>query len=751
MQGQAPSPSANGSAKPAPQPEAAQKAGFKPGQQLANGGSAPVAASGGGAILARLRAAREKHAAEAAGRAAASGREVVVAYASQTGTSQEIARNIQAECSKHGIARSRVVSFDELGFEDVAAGKVPILAMIASSTGDGDVPDNAVKFLGKLKRKSQPEGLLKDVQFTVLGLGDSNYTRYMAVPRAFRTRFTDLGAACFYDCLEADEVDGLEEFVDRWVAGLWGPLKQAALPTAVGDNGPPANGKSPGAAAAADNSSESGAGDGLVGVPALAPTRVALVWEADRAQAERVAAAEAAHPTAADLAERDVKGMYSPETPFWARVADARYLTAPTSERKVLHVAFDVSGSGMAYHPGDSLGLLPENDPALVDGLLARLGQDGAAIFSVRPVGSPADSAAPATSSAGSAGSASSEASGAPRLLPHLRWPCTLRWALLHGCDLTSAPRKSLLRLLGEHCGDAAQRRQLLLLASRGGKDAYAKEIREGQPSLLDLLQRFPSCQPPLAALLDALPPLAPRMYSIASSPLEHPGQAHVAFSVVRFLTANGQRQGVATTWLAKLVEPITSGRLKASELTLRLPLYLRSGGAFRPPEDLQVPSLMIGPGTGVAPFRGFLQHRRQLLRQRPPQAGAGSQAEAAGPAWLFFGCRTKQDDYLYGDEWDAFVKDGTLSHYEVAFSRAQASKVYVQHLMQQQGEALHRLVTAPGAHIFVCGDGALMAKDVHATLVSLLEKNGSMTSAEASAALAAMTKEKRYIRDIWS
>ena len=309
--------------------------------------------------------------------------------------------------------------------------------------------------------------------------------------------------------------------------------------------------------------------------------------------------------------------------------------------------------------------------------------------------------------------------------------------------------RKSLLRVLGEHCTSDNDKQGLLHLSSTGGRQDYTTHIKAAQPSLLTLFHQFPSCKPPLAALLDCLPPLAPRMYSVSSSPLETPHQVHVAFSVVRYETPAGVRQGVATTWLEKLCQPMLEGRGVTSEARVRLPVYLRRGGSFGLPvhrdtglPNLAAPMLMIGPGTGVAPFRGFLQQRRHLVKQ---------QDSPAAPAWLYFGCRQEQEDFLYQADLKAFEADGTLSKLRVAFSRAQSSKVYVQHLLKQDGQRIFDLLQHPAVHVYVCGDGASMAKDVQSSLMSILESVGGLTTVDASAFLAAMTKQQRYIRDIWS
>ncbi|KAL3148407.1 hypothetical protein ABBQ38_013862 [Trebouxia sp. C0009 RCD-2024] len=743
------------------------KAPIKP--EVTQEAAAP--ATGSAALLARIRAQRNASSkGAAAGTPSANGtapsqlQDVIVAYASQTGTAHEIARNIQAESSKHGI-QSKVLSFNELGMDSLIKPKKQIVVMVVSSTGEGDPPDNSARFYGHSKRRSLAQNALKHIHFTCLGLGDSNYTRYMGVPRAFKGRFSELGAQVFYPHMEADEVDGLEEFVDKWIAGLWKPLKQAALgttqseasadaatdsavtsgnaavsqaagtassppelPTANGHT-PSANGLTPAAQKAIPKGQDLATPPGaapLKGVPALPECRVKLVIEADKAAASQIRQAELQHPSRVEAEYRDAEGMYSPEQPFWAVLSGARALSSRESDRQVLHVEVDIEGSGMQYQPGDSIGILPHNDAQLVEGVLRHLGQDGDQVFSI------------ACSSGDDA-----------KLLQHLGWPCSLRRALTVGCDLTSIPRKSLLRVLGEHCTSDSDKQRLLHLSSTGGRQDYTTHIKAAQPSLLSLFHQFPSCKPPLASLLDCLPQLAPRMYSVSSSPLESPHRVHVAFSVVRYETPAGVRQGVATTWLEKLCQPMLEGRGVTNEDRVRLPVYLRRGGSFGLPvhtesglPNLAAPMLMIGPGTGVAPFRGFLQQRRHLAKQ---------QDSPAAPAWLYFGCRQEQEDFLYEADLKAFEADGTLSKLRVAFSRAQSSKVYVQHLLKQDAQQVFDLLRHPAVHVYVCGDGASMAKDVQSTLVGILESVGGLTTADASAVLAALTKQQRYIRDIWS
>lgn len=309
------------------------------------------------------------------------------------------------------------------------------------------------------------------------------------------------------------------------------------------------------------------------------------------------------------------------------------------------------------------------------------------------------------------------------------------------GVDLTSPPRKSLLQLLATHCTDDRDATALRTLAT--ARDAYA-ELLTSRPTLLQLLERHPSCSPPLDALLDALPALAPRMYSIACAPVgDCVQQLHVAFSVVESRRPNGMvSRGVATGYLEARCRPLLSIAPSSDHHPVLLPVHHRTGGAFALPHDLSVPWIMIGPGTGVAPFRGFLQARRDALRAAP--------ASTHAPAWLFFGCRRQEEDYLYREDLEAFQRDGTLTQLHVAFSRAGPDKVYVQHLMRKHAAALFALLEEE-AYVFVCGDGAGMAKDVHTTLAEIIVSQGGVDAAEAEAQLSTMAKIGRYVRDIWS
>jgi sulfite reductase (NADPH) flavoprotein alpha-component len=243
-------------------------------------------------------------------------------------------------------------------------------------------------------------------------------------------------------------------------------------------------------------------------------------------------------------------------------------------------------------------------------------------------------------------------------------------------------------------------------------------------PDLLDLLVAFPSARPPLDELVAALSPLQPRLYSIASSPKAHGSEIHLTVGVVRYARNGRARKGVASTFLAERAAP--SGDLKG---------FVQKAHGFRLPASGDTPIVMIGPGTGVAPFRGFLAERQA--------------AGARGRNWLFFGEQRRDHDFLYRDELETWSRDGVLTRLDTAFSRDQEDKIYVQHRMRENARELWSWLEA-GAHVYVCGDAKRMARDVDQALTEVAATQGQLSAADAKAYVARLTREHRYQRDVY-
>ncbi len=362
------------------------------------------------------------------------------------------------------------------------------------------------------------------------------------------------------------------------------------------------------------------------------------------------------------------------------QVLSSDRLSGPSSAKEVRHIRIDLSKSGLRYLPGDSLGLMPENDPALVDAILAALG-----------------------------------ATGLEDLLLN-DGPVPLRYALARRLDVA----RPLDRTLGVMAGAATDPKQAKALrALQDGDDGAEPEGAD----LLDLLQAFPSARPPMADLLRSLPALKPRLYSIASAPEAAPGEVHLCVSVVRTNRRNRLRQGVASAYLADFAH---DGRSVLATVT---------NSHFRLPADPQTAIIMVGPGTGIAPFRAFLQAR--------------AHAGAKGPAWLFFGDQHAACDYLYRDEMEAWQAQGALTKLSLAFSRDQAKKVYVQDRMREQAADLWHWLQG-GAYFYVCGDASRMAKDVDTALRDIARKQGGLNEDQARDWTASLARQGRYLRDVY-
>lgn len=364
-----------------------------------------------------------------------------------------------------------------------------------------------------------------------------------------------------------------------------------------------------------------------------------------------------------------VVSMWSRKNPFRARLIESRPLCGHGSVKDIRHIAIDLAGSGLSYEPGDALGVIPRNDPALVDLLLAR--------FEALD-----DEAA--------------------------------RRELTEARDITRPGDGLIELLLGLAQGeDALQLRALLEDGPERGED------------VLDLLDRFPAIRPPLAEFVAALDKLQPRLYSIASSRKAHPGEVHLTVGVVRYHRGDRQRSGVASSFLAE--------RVAAGD---EIGVYVQQSHGFRLPADGSRPILMVGPGTGIAPFRAFLEERRAT--------------GATGRAWLFFGNPNADSDFLYHAELEGYLADGTLTRLTTAFSRDQAQKIYVQHRLLERGAEVWEWLGQEGAYFYVCGDATYMAPDVERALLHIARDHGGMGEEKAAEWIKKLAAEGRYLKDVY-
>lgn len=498
------------------------------------------------------------------------------------------------------------VTLQDVADADLAeAARAKNLLVVASTWGEGDPPARAVPFMRGLLADDAPR--FEGVRFSVLALGDQAYANFCATGREIDQRLEALGGTRALPRVEADL-----DFTKP--AAEWSTAVLEALRPATPDAG-------------------------------------AEIIHLDFPHA----APEAAAP-------------WSRERPFQAEVLDQVILSSSRSEKVTAHLELSLAGSGLAFTPGDALMLVPENEPAAVEALLA------------------------------AAGVAADEA-----LVQRLR----------REQDVTTLSRVALETYQGLRPNPELQ----ALLEGDGWRGWV-----EGR-QLVDLLEAFPS-RLEAEELGRLLRPLPARAYSIASSPLAFPEEAHLLVGLVDYESHGRRRQGVASGHVA---HRLAKGR--------EVGVYLRPNRHFRLPEDGNTPIVMIGPGTGVAPFRGFVQHRREQGH--------------TGKSWLFFGEQRFTHDFLYQLEWQELVADGALTRMDVAFSRDQPQKVYVQHRMWERRVELWSWLQ-DGAILYLCGDAARMAKDVEAVLARIAQDQGAMEVDKAAAWLEDLTRQRRFRKDVY-
>lgn len=381
--------------------------------------------------------------------------------------------------------------------------------------------------------------------------------------------------------------------------------------------------------------------------------------------------------------------VFSKDNPFPAKITESRLLSKPGSAKETRHFIVELAGSGLHYKAGDSLGVYARNRPADVEEILTRLGARGD-----EPV-SPAILKLPA--------------------------PLPLREALEARLAL-SQPTRRAIEALAAHATDATEAARLNGLLAPEAKDLLSGFLAERE--FVDLLEEFPSAKLPPQGFVDLLRKLMPRLYSIASSPRVHPTEVHLTVAIVRYETNGRKRAGVCTTFLA---DRVLVG-------TTPVPVFV-SESHFGPPEDGARDCIMVGPGTGIAPFRAFVQDR----------AAAG----AKGRNWVFFGDQKRATDFLYDEEWQGWLARGRLARLDTAFSRDQEQKIYVQDRMREHAAELWQWLQG-GAHFYVCGDARRMAKDVDVALHDIVAEQGAMSPAQAVEYVKQMKKDRRYQRDVY-
>jgi sulfite reductase (NADPH) flavoprotein alpha-component len=373
---------------------------------------------------------------------------------------------------------------------------------------------------------------------------------------------------------------------------------------------------------------------------------------------------------------------YGKKNPFPSAVVESVVLNGEGSSKETLHIGLSLEGSGLVYEPGDALAVVPVNAPDVVQAVLKAAKLTGTEQVEVKGEGS--------------------------KLLAD---------ALREDFDITAVSRAVLTKLQA-----ATGSTELQTLLADDAKEKL-KDWNYGR-EIVDAIETFAPQGLSAAALVGIFRKLPPRLYSIASSPLAHPGEVHLTIAAVRYHAHGRDRKGVCSTYFAD--------QIKEGDVVR---VFVQPNKHFRLPESGETPVIMVGPGTGVAPFRAFVEHRSALGHP--------------GRNWLFFGDQRYTYDFLYQLEWQDHLKDGVLSKLDVAFSRDQPEKIYVQQKMLEHSKELFAWLEE-GSHFYVCGDASRMAHDVHETLIAIVEKHGNKSREDAEAYVDELKKSKRYQRDVY-
>lgn len=379
--------------------------------------------------------------------------------------------------------------------------------------------------------------------------------------------------------------------------------------------------------------------------------------------------------------------FYNKANPFLATISKRERLSREGSHKNTHHIVLNIEGSGITYNVGDSVGVFPVNRSDLVELTLKALKFTGDEIV----------------------------------LEKNTQAPLSIREYLRDKANITTISRKLLKEIADRHA-NADKKQQLETLLGEENKEALKSFL--GNHELWDLFEANQEASFQPQEIVELTMPLLPRLYSIASSQSVVGDEIHLTVALLHYHTREHLRKGVCTHFLCHL----------APEAIPAVPIYIQTHHGFTVPEDPNAAMIMIGPGTGVAPFRAFMQERMKH--------------HSTGANWLFFGEWTRRYDFFYEDYWEKLVSQGKL-RLDLAFSRDQSEKIYVQHRMLEHSAELYKWIQQ-GAYIYVCGDAHRMAKDVEATLQLIIQEQGNMDEAAAKAFVRKLRTDKRYLRDVY-
>lgn len=620
------------------------------------------------------------------------GGEISVYYGTQTGTAESFARQLEREGAEHGFL-VHVVDLEDIMVDDLVATNkkdsdtgIARALFLTSTYGEGEPTDNTVDFVARLRElanleviglensgtNGEPRQNLVGLEYGVFGLGNREYEHYNAIGKFFDKALQLTGGKRVVELGLGDDCQDLEGDFETWKdTKLWPTLKKLYIHDA----------------AALDKLEHTPHEKDLPSC-AYAIEYYTNPQEPDDTPLDKVHGSSRHYFSSVDCPIRAIRELRSNEDPG-----------------STVHIEIDISKSkDLVYETADNLGVLPLNQPSIVDSVAKALNFDLDKIFSLK-------------------NAEGHEWHGAP-----FPMPISVRECLTRYCDLTQAPRRSDLKLLAAYAKDPLDQKALLRMASKEGKAEYREKILDSHCGLADVFRLCPSIEASLEHFLSFCPPLQTRFYTISSSSSVHPDSIHLTVAVTEAARKDGS-----------IFKGVCSGHLAGLKVGDKVRVFNRSS-TFRLPKDPSKPILMVGPGTGVAPFRALLQERSFQKMEKKLNVGSNV---------LYFGCKKRTLDFLYEDELDAFKKSGILNELHVAFSREQEKKVYVQNLLKQNGKATWKLISE-GGHIYVCG-GVKMGNDVMETLRTIVSEEGKMPLDNAKSFLNNLSSEGRYVQELWA
>ena len=538
---------------------------------------------------------------------------LTILYGSQTGNAKSVAQEFKAKLDALNIPATIVSMAD---YKQKQLKTESHVVIIVSTHGIGEAPDDAVALHSFLAGKKAPK--LNDLNFAVLGLGDTSYEFFCQTAKDFDKRLQDLGATRITDRVDCD-VD-YDADVAAWFDTITHQVKD----------------------------------------------------ELSAKSSQSIIPSLNVHPSAA------VASQYTKKLPYTATLLESQKITGRDSVKDIRHIEISLENSGIQYRPGDALGVWFKNDINLVDEITTLLGLQG-------------DTS--------------------------VNWSgddYNFNDALINKLELTQSYPTFVTKY-------AKYANNIELNALLDDKSVLREYLSQRQ--IIDVVRQYPA-KLDAQQFVDTLRMITPRLYSIASSQAEVEDEVHLTVALVEYDAHGYAHQGGASSFLSTRLD-------EGGEVNV----FVEKNDNFRLPDDGNTPVIMIGPGTGIAPFRAFMQQREA--------------EEASGENWLFFGNPNYTQDFLYQTEWQRFVKDGVLNKVSLAFSRDQEQKVYVQHRMLEQGAEIYQWLEQ-GAHIYVCGDANHMAKDVQDALVQIVIAHGAKSDEQAEQYISDLRRAKRYQKDVY-